>query len=194
VPRHGEEDVRRSVSSSVVMAVALAASLAMAGASPGQDPVDGGQWRAARWGMTVQEVLAAFPGEATRIDPEEKLADGNVVAAGIEGAELGGEKFRVRFVFTSGRLSLVSLSTPRGTHAPPEVFRRVEQHLADALGDPSTRHGERELVDLRQTRWIRADGVIDVKFMPGVVVVLYHALPRGEPPPLLRRDSPGQPR
>jgi hypothetical protein len=151
---------------------ALAALLAVLGAAHAAPP--DAAWRAARWGMSVDEVVAAFPGEATRLEPAQTLADGNVVGAGIDEHVVDGQAFRVRFVFAGGRLALVSLRTPASAYAQPEVFTRVEAQLTAALGAPAARDSDDNFIDLRQTRWVSGRTAVDLKYIPGVVVLLYH--------------------
>lgn len=138
-------------------------------------PVDaGGAWRGARWGMTVDEVLKAFPGEATRLDPEVKLADGSVVAAGIEVHLIASHTLRVRFVFEGGKLSLVSLRTPPDSYAGPEVYAEVEKALEERFGRPLETTSDKEFIDMRQTRWIAGSSGVDLKYIPGVVAIVHY--------------------
>ena len=62
-------------------------------------------WRAARWGMTKDEVLAAFPGEAQRLARPENFgpATPGTSDVGIPAYEVGGTTFRVLFGFESNR-------------------------------------------------------------------------------------------
>src|SRR5512142_2089327 len=102
----------RHVRALAAMAGLLIAGSAAAGkgnTAPASIAPSGDGWRKARWGMTVEEVLKAFPGEAKRLDPELKLKDGNVVAAGIDGYSVASRAFDVRFVFEGGKLAIVSL-------------------------------------------------------------------------------------
>ena len=134
-----------------------------------------GLWRSARWGMTVEELLAAFPGEARRLDPEIRLADGDVVAAGIDAHSVAGHPLVVRFVFTAGGLSIVSLRTPRESYAGDRVYRDLQAHLKGRLGAPTYQVVEKPFVEQRQTRWAMARGVVDLKAIPGTVVLMYSA-------------------
>jgi hypothetical protein len=127
--------------------------------------------------MTVEEVLRAFPGEARRLDPAERLADGNVVAAAIERFEVASTSFRVRFVFEGGKLALVSLRTPPDEYAAPEAFERLERHLAATFGAAGEVSRDDSFIDLRQTRWKLARGAVDLKYIPGVLVILHHRGP-----------------
>jgi len=140
-------------------------------------------WRNARWGMTVDEVLNAFPGEATRLDPELKLADGAVVAAGIDVHEIVSHRFRVRFVFEGGKLSLVSLRTPPDWYAGPEVYGEIEKALTARYGRPLEATSDKEFIDMRQTRWIAGASGVDLKYIPGVVAIVHYPRPAAATPP-----------
>ena len=142
--------------------------------------------------MTEDEVLKAFPGEATRLAKPEKLKDGNVIAIGIERHALGSTDFRVRFLFDpAGKLALVSLRTDPRTYAGPEAFEATRKILADALGAPGAASSDDNFIDMRQTSWWTARSRIDAKYIPGVVVVLHSPTDGGPPaakptvPPLL---------
>ncbi len=172
--------------------VAAAAPSRAAIAAPSPPAVEDGDWRAARWGMTRDEVLYAFPGEAKPLEAPQKLADGNVVAVGIEKAAIGATDFRVRFVFDpAGRLVLVSLRTDPKTYAKPEVFHATRRELVARLGAPGAESSDDNFVDLRQASWWTRRDRIDLKYVDGTVVVLYSPTdggPRPEgPPPLLAR-------
>ncbi len=150
-----------------------------------------GLWRAARWGMSVEELLVAFPGEARRLDPEIRLADGDVVAAGVDGQVVAGHPLVVRFVFTDGGLSIVSLRSPAGAYAGERVYRDLQAHLKGRLGAPTYEVVEKPFVEQRQTRWALARGVVDLKAIPGTVVLMYSASPPATPPAAPGASSAG---
>lgn len=181
--------LRRFAIGCAALGVAVAASAA-------PDPEDGG-WRGARWGMTEEEVLAAFPGEARRLEKPQKLADGNTVGIGIDRHVVGGTELRVRFVFDpGGKLALVSLRTDAGTYAPVAAFEATRDALAARLGPPAATSADANYVDMRQASWWTAQSRVDVKYIPGVVVVLYSPTDGGPParaavPPLLARPPGG---
>jgi hypothetical protein len=178
--------------------VACAALLAPAAARP--QALSG--WRAARWGMTLEELLKAFPGEAARLDPPERLADGNVVAAGIDKVTVGDTPFRVRFVLDpSGGLALVSLRTDPKAYFGPDVFKATKKTLEAEHGKPTAETADDNFIDMRQVTWKTAHARLDLKYIPGVVVIL-HAAPSQRPagpepvrPELLepREAAPGTP-
>lgn len=159
----------RAAAASVVAALAIAAAALPASSAEGA----AGDWRAARWGMTVDEVVQAFPGEARRLEPALALADGNVVGAGIDAHRIGRHALRVRFVFGGGKLVLVSLRTPPDRYAGPEVFEELKGTMTRELGAPLEVTDDDALVDLRQVRWRSGRSLVDLKYIPGVVAVVY---------------------
>jgi hypothetical protein len=171
-----------ALASAAARADAPAASAADAGQAPAAQEEAAEGWRAARWGMTVDEVLKAFPGEAVRLDPELKLADGTVVAAGIDVHRIASYALRVRFVFEGGRLSLVSLRTPLDWYASSEVYGEIEKALTARYGRPVEIASDKEFIDLRQTRWIVGQSGVDVKYIPGVVAIVHYPRPASAPP------------
>jgi hypothetical protein len=166
--------------SDALLAFVTVAALAAAPAPAAEE----GDWRGARWGMTEAEVLKAFPGEAVRLEKPEKLADGNVVSLGIEKHAIGSTTFRVRFVFDpAGKLVLVSLRTDPLTYAEPKVFDATRKALSASLGEPAASSSDDNYIDMRQSTWWTRRSRIDVKFIPGVVAVVYAPTDGGPPPP-----------
>jgi hypothetical protein len=142
-------------------------------APPGEDS----GWRAARWGMTPEEVLAAFPKEATPVAPPVTLADGNVIAAGIDGHALEGLTFDVRFLFTAGKLSLVSLRTPTTKPVEADAYVKLRDALEKRWGPPLEETTAKDFIDMRQTRWSRGATRVDLKYIPGVVAIVFYPAP-----------------
>lgn len=161
-----------------------AALLALAALAPGAAQAQAAppaEWRASRWGMTLDEVLKAFPEEAKKLDPPIQLADGNVVAAGIEAHVIAGTTFRVRFVFdAAGKLAIVSLRTSEKEYARPELLAPLEKAIADRLGPATSRSEDKELIEMRQVTWKGPTGRVDLKYIPGTIVVM-HAAPSQQP-------------
>ncbi len=140
-------------------------------------PKPGVAWSAARWGMTPAEVVAAFPGRASLQEPPLKLPDGNVVGAGIDGLAWEGLTVNVRFVFTDGKLALVSLRTEQNRYVDAAAYDRVRKALARRWGEPIEESKDDALVDMRQTRWNRGPNRTDVKYIPGVVAAVIYPKP-----------------
>lgn len=164
--------------------VAVAVTAAMLGsarAARAEEPQ--GDWRRARWGMTEDEVVASLSGAAVRLAPRQQLADGNVVSLGLEGEVVGGTEFRVRFVFDpAGRLAAVSLRTDPGRPSGVDAFEATRRAIEARLGAPGDATSDDAFIDLRQVTWRTPRTRIDVKYLPGVVVVLYTPAAAGDRP------------
>jgi hypothetical protein len=152
-------------------------------------PAGPGSWPDLRWGMTEPQVLAALPGRAARLDAPETLADGRVVSMGLEHFEVGGVDFRVRFVFAQGKLALVALKNYPARLATPDDYDRLHALLATKLAGAGTEVRESSVVDYRQARWDAAGERVDLKYIPGQLV-LQHSPPVAAAP----GPSPGDAR
>lgn len=161
----------------VVLVLGLVAQAALARAEAGPESRSlaepAGGWRSARWGMSPEEVLGAFPGEAAAIEPALLLADGSAVAVAIPSHTVAAQVFRVHFVFQRGGLALVSLRSPPDQTAPADAFEKLEKHFETQLGPPAERSRDAGLVDMRQTRWDVGRTRVDLKYIPGVIVILH---------------------
>ena len=99
-------------------------------------------WRAARWGMTKKEVLAAFPGEAEQLATAASFAQpqpGSSLVAGssdvgITNYETEGTKFRVLFGFEADALNRIHLSAAKAGAATCEDLEKTltAQHAKPA--------------------------------------------------------------
>jgi hypothetical protein len=123
---------------------------------------------------TVAEVVKAFPGQAKKLEKEQRLADGKVIAVAIDTVDVGGTAFRVHFLFEGGKLALVSLKSLQGTIPTKGDYDAVRARLA-AEG---TLVGEERVMDsvydVREVRYAAGGTAVDVKYMKGTLVLLYH--------------------
>lgn len=143
-------------------------------------PAPGAAWRAARWGMSPAEVVAAFPGEAFLQEPPVNLPDGNVVGAGINGHSWEGLTVNVRFVFTGGKLSLVSLRTEQTRYVDAAAYDKVRKALVARWGEPLEATSDDNFIDMRQTRWNLGADRADLKYIPGVVAIIHYPRPAAQ--------------
>lgn len=160
---------------------AAPAAPAPAAAAPAAAPAAGERlldataaWRAARWGMTVDEVLRAFPGQARRLDPALTLADGKQVAVEIPSVRQGGLDHRVHFLFEGGKLALVSLKSLPAKPAAGSDFDAAKAWLAQESGQAGEERPADLTVDYREVRFTAGVTAVDVKFLQGTLVLLYH--------------------
>jgi hypothetical protein len=130
--------------------------------------------------MTPEEVVTAFPKEASLISPEVKLADGNTIAVRIDGYAFEGLTFDVRFIFEGGRLALVSLRTPAKKPVDADAYTRLRDALVKAWGPPLDETKDDAFIDMRQTRWNRGPDRADLKYIPGVVAILHYPRPAAQ--------------
>jgi hypothetical protein len=101
-------------------------------------------WRTSHWGMTPQEVLAAFPDEAQQLTARASFAQpqpGSSLVAGssditIPAFELEGTKFRVLFGFEADALNRVHLSALK---AGPATCDDLQKSLTAKHSSPAER-------------------------------------------------------
>ena len=113
-------------------------------------------WRNARWGMTAEEVLAAFPGEAQIKDPATRPWARTYCAVIIPRYEIEGSEFEVFFLFgdDSHTLESVHLHTPDKARPIPEAYERLKPLLTQKYGKPASEGEERSRGnDDRNTYW-----------------------------------------
>lgn len=138
------------------------ASIARAGDAPCA-------WRSARWGMTVDEVLAALPGEAVRASPDE-VAKG-AAPVRMEGCEIAGTKFQAQFFFyRNSRLTKIVFAPSSKRDAGRPLFDRIARMLAERHGPPKTDiDQDLGLAGLRtaQRSWLAGGEEISVTYMYG---------------------------
>src|SRR3954469_19717180 len=100
----------------ILMLLLTAFALLMIGQTAPNDP---GGWKAAKWGMTEEEILTALSGQASRLPGEHKAG---TAAISIERITIAGHECRVTFVpARSGELIRVAM-TPTERNPPAVVF------------------------------------------------------------------------
>ena len=123
----------------VLAALAILQPGAMGGAAAAAEG-----WEVARWGMTREDVLAAFAGEARTLGPPEKM-DGLAVTVVINERPAHSLRCRITFGFDeAGRLRAVSLRPRTRPHSFAEaeraflIFREAMRQQLAAPGSVST--------------------------------------------------------
>lgn len=122
-------------------------------------PVPPPVWRTARWGMTKDEVVAAFPGEAQRL---AKPADFGPPTSGssdvaIPAYEADGVKFRVLFGFESNALNRIHLSAVKPGDA---TCSDVEKIVTEKHAAPAARNNTGTSLRGEEVVWKRPDQTI----------------------------------
>jgi hypothetical protein len=123
--------------------------------APSPPPV----WRSARWGMTKDEVLAAFPGEAQRLaQPADLGAPGEgSTDVSIPASEIDGMKFRILFGFESDALNRVHLSVVK---AADTTCGDLEKILTEKYSAPSERSHTQTNMRAEHISWKRPEQTI----------------------------------
>jgi len=116
-------------------------------------------WGSARWGMTKDEVLAAFPGEAQRLATPADFGppSGGSTDVAIPAYEIDGMKFRVLFGFESDALNRVRLSAVKAGAA---TCGDLEKLLTEKHSAPSDRSTSQTTVRGEQIVWKRPEQTI----------------------------------
>ncbi len=101
------------------------------GTSLAQTPKDVEGWRGARWGMTEDELLAAFKNEIIRVDRRTYRIGYSTLA--IKDFEIFGDRYDVAFVMdnTDQKLLAVNLSFQRRGYPegmPEEAKKLLQQY------------------------------------------------------------------
>jgi len=93
-------------------------------------------WQEAKWGMTEDEVLEAFKGEAIRLD-KIVAYQASYASIGIINYDISGDKYLVHFIFDENKKNLQRIAiTPEATTILDFHFRRLEQLLTEKYGIP----------------------------------------------------------
>jgi hypothetical protein len=101
-------------------------------------------WNAARWGMTEEEILAAFKGEAVRLAKPEVYAS-SVATIAINRIEIGGDSFYVHFLldFVDKKLQQVTIKPIEVTRSNIKIiYNNLGLMLAEKYGSPTLRNEE----------------------------------------------------
>ncbi len=106
-------------------------------ANASEGALGGAAWRNARWGMTVNEVLAAFPSEAVRSGAKGDSSRPLAERAVIKSARLGSVTGRVSFLFgRNGKLAAI-VAKPVIGNDPDQIYSEVAQWLSGEMGTPT---------------------------------------------------------
>jgi len=104
----------------------------------GQTETNVNGWRNAKWGMTEDEVLAAFPNEAKRSAKPDAYSQGMVSTIEIPNLQISGNDFVAHFLFDAEtkRLKAVNLKPDSSVKALEIIFPTLERNLTEKYGKP----------------------------------------------------------
>ena len=116
-------------------------------------------WRQAKWGMTEEEILDAFKGEAVRLNPSERYHQA-VATVGIEFLQISGFSFKAHFLLDEKTKRLFQV-TIQPLHQ--EEVNRIPFVLRDAVKDGLTKkYGGASVKDGHTLKWIFPSTIIEL--------------------------------
>jgi hypothetical protein len=115
------------------------------------EPLDSKGWGNTTWGMTPQQVIGAEPRAKLNATPN-KMENGWVEAASIDGLEIGGIEFAGAFTFKHNKLVMVRLSSghKKAQFCYDFEFTSTEQSLTQKYGAPALHTAKK---DNKQSTW-----------------------------------------
>lgn len=132
-------------------------------------------WQESRVGMTIPEVLRAFPG-ATELSAPPKNGDGSYDGVQLPPVEIGGCPFEPRFLFQQDKLSAVRLTCKTESVQNTD---RVNKALQEALRAKYGQEISREKNSIGTiSAWYSSGTKIQLQAIqigsgPGLVIVFY---------------------
>ena len=169
----------------VILLTRLAIALGLASTTVAQLPDlpsqrgangSGGGWSHARWGMTQEQIKAAFPGVVTTQRVE--LPKGVTDMIGMDRVDLAGIPFRALFAFDgNGGLNEVAFHLPDSTQSETQ-FRKLEDWLSNEYGQGPLRGAAG--TNVFYSFWLLPNNVIRVIWTNTGILTLGFTKPNGE--------------
>jgi hypothetical protein len=118
-------------------------------------------WREAKWGMTEEEVLAAFPGEARRLPKPVVFSEQATATLEIPSVDVAGKPYNVTFQFSPATRKLVHIQLKHESDTAPisVMFDELRTRLIEKYGQPAD-HSEGG--DTRDITWFQNDTEIQL--------------------------------
>jgi hypothetical protein len=127
----------------------------------------------ARWGLTQEQVLKAFPGEAKSLADDISInrqwGPDRLAMVEIHYADIGQIPARVFFLFDgAGKLDAMRF-VPNSAFISEAFFIQMEAALTSEFGVPTLRTTEKVT---HLTAWVFSDTVAQVNYIPNIVLNL----------------------
>ena len=106
------------------------------------NPQDPGGWTAAKWGMTENQVLAAFRDQARKLAQAVRYGGGSFASVRIDSVEIGVITYRVDFIFQPSDSTLEAVNLAPADESPgiaAAAYDHLEQSLTQKYGQPGYR-------------------------------------------------------
>ena len=139
------------------------------GANAAQKPQDVYGWEKLKWGMTGDEIKAAFGNDIKVHKPREDASEGVYSELELTGLTIGGEPFRASLWMDSSTKKLRKMVfVPKGDsegYAWAETFIKVEEDLVSKFGDPDTEETSNDPGTSAERKWVFPSTVIELSYM-----------------------------
>lgn len=136
-------------------------------------------WGASFVGMSLPEVMAAFPA-ATEIEDGRRELDGAVARAYLKGTTLFGWPFDVKFFFHEAGLSYVAMAPAEGSKMTRAEGSRLGENLKTSLSAKYGRPINEENTDnvygfIRKAAWLNGASTVEfthIQFKDGMPAMM----------------------
>jgi hypothetical protein len=99
-------------------------------------------WREAKWGMTENEILITFKGEAVRLEKIEEYSSW-YAPIGIIDYEIAGDKYKVHFLIDKDKKVLQQVNIIADEGFKEIRYKKLEQILTEKYGTPSFKNSDK---------------------------------------------------
>ncbi len=139
------------------------------GINAAQKPPDVYGWEKLKWGMTGDEIKAAFGKDIKVHKPREDAGEGVYSDLELTGLTIGGEPFRASLWMNSSAKKLTKIVfVPKGEsegYGRAETFIKVEEDLVSKYGDPHVEETSNDPGTSAERKWAFPSTVIELSYL-----------------------------
>ncbi|MEW6144449.1 MAG: hypothetical protein AB1598_05470 [Thermodesulfobacteriota bacterium] len=139
------------------------------GARAAQKPPDVFGWDKLKWGMTGDEIKAAYGKEIKVHKAREDASEGVFSNLELTGISIGGEPFRASLWMGTGTKKLSKIVfVPRGEpegYAWAGTFIKVEEYLVSMYGDPDQEETSNDPGTSAERKWAFPSTTIELSYL-----------------------------
>jgi hypothetical protein len=139
------------------------------GAHSARNPPDVYGWDKLKWGMTGDEIKAAYGKDIKVHKAREDAREGVYSDLELTGITIGGEPFRASLWMGAGtnklsKVVLVPKGEPEG-YAWAETFIKVEEYLVSMYGDPDKEETSNDPGTSAERKWAFPSTTIELSYL-----------------------------
>ncbi len=139
------------------------------GADAAQKPQDVFGWEKLKWGMTGDEIKAAYGKDIKVHKAREDAGEGVYSDLELTGLTIGGEPFRASLWMGIGTKKLSKIVfVPKGEsegYERAETFIKVEENLVSKYGDPDVEETSNDPGTSAERKWMFPSTVIELSYL-----------------------------